>query len=91
MGRRAILPLVPTRKQIAQVPTSTGTALAALHAHSTSFHGRSCALSWRLEQACAYELTPGASGKFVLTLHTQSVAKNAPAAAPGKAPTPAIS
>ena len=42
-----------------------------------------------LEQACAYELTPGASGKFVLTLHTQSVAKNAPAAAPGKAPTPA--
>src|SRR5207249_2249597 len=27
-----------------------------------------------LEQACAYELTPGASGKFVLTLHTQSVA-----------------
>src|SRR5216683_4291394 len=42
-----------------------------------------------LEQACAYEFTPGASGKFVLTLHTQSVAKNAPAAAPGKAPTPA--
>jgi len=42
-----------------------------------------------LEQACAYEVTPGTSGKFVLTLHTQSVAKNAPAAAPTKAPTPA--
>ena len=45
-----------------------------------------------LEQACAYELTPGATGKFVLTLHTQqagtqTVAKSAPPAT--KAPAPA--
>ncbi len=30
-----------------------------------------------LEQACAYELTPGPAGKLVLTLHSKSVAKNA--------------
>jgi Tfp pilus assembly protein PilP len=35
-----------------------------------------------LEKACAYELTPGPSDKIVLTLHTQAVAKNSPAAAP---------
>ncbi len=28
-----------------------------------------------LDQACAYELTPGAAGKLVLTLHTNKVAK----------------
>ena len=28
-----------------------------------------------LDQACAYELTPGAAGKLVLTLHANSVAK----------------
>jgi len=33
-----------------------------------------------LDQACTYDLTPGTSGKMVLTLHTQAVAKNAPAA-----------
>ena len=32
-----------------------------------------------LEQACAYELTPGPGNSFVLTLHTQAMAK-APAA-----------
>jgi Tfp pilus assembly protein PilP len=37
-----------------------------------------------LEQAFAYEFTSGPSGKFVLTLHTQAVAKNAPVAAPAK-------
>ena len=42
-----------------------------------------------LEKACAYELTPGTAGKFVLTLHTgaaapQTTAKTAPAAAPQK-------
>jgi hypothetical protein len=42
-----------------------------------------------LEQACAYELTPGPSGKFVLTLHTQTVAKSSPAAAPAKTSGPA--
>src|SRR5580704_2671160 len=30
-----------------------------------------------LDQACAYELTPGAAGKLVLTLHANSVAKAA--------------
>jgi hypothetical protein len=43
MGRRPVLTLVPTRKQIAQVPTSTDSALDELHAHSTSFGGDSCA------------------------------------------------
>ena len=32
-----------------------------------------------LDQACAYELTPGPAGKLVLTLHTNAVAKAAPA------------
>jgi len=32
-----------------------------------------------LEKACAYELTPGPAGKLVLTLHTSSVTKAAPA------------
>ena len=31
-----------------------------------------------LDKACAYELTPGADGKLVLTLHTNAVAKAAP-------------
>ena len=39
-----------------------------------------------LEQAVGYELTPGPGNSFVLTLHTQAVAKSAPAAAPAKAP-----
>src|ERR1700722_15680215 len=34
-----------------------------------------------LDQACTYELTPGAAGKLVLTLHGNTVAKAAPAAA----------
>ncbi|MBZ5682549.1 MAG: AMIN domain-containing protein [Acidobacteriia bacterium] len=42
-----------------------------------------------LEQACAYELTPGPSDKFVLTLHTQGVAKSTPAPAPAKTSAPA--
>jgi type IV pilus assembly protein PilQ len=32
-----------------------------------------------LDKACAYELTPGAAGKLVLTLHANAVAKAAPA------------
>jgi AMIN domain len=39
-----------------------------------------------LEQTLGYELTPGPGNSFVLTLHTQGVAKSAPAAAPAKAP-----
>ncbi len=39
-----------------------------------------------LDQALGYELTPGPGNSFVLTLHTQTVAKSAPAAAPAKAP-----
>jgi len=37
-----------------------------------------------LDQACAYELTPGPAGKLVLTLHAQTVARqtSAPAVAP---------
>ena len=31
-----------------------------------------------LDQACAYELTPGSAGKLVLTLHANAVAKAAP-------------
>jgi Tfp pilus assembly protein PilP len=42
-----------------------------------------------LEQACAYELTQGPGNGYVLTLHTQAVAKNAPAAVPAKAAAPA--
>jgi type IV pilus assembly protein PilQ len=33
-----------------------------------------------LDQACAYELTPGAAGKLVLTLHANALAKAAPQA-----------
>ncbi len=36
-----------------------------------------------LDKACAYELTPGAAGKLVLTLHASAVAKAAPVSAPG--------
>jgi len=42
-----------------------------------------------LEQALAYELTPGPGNSFVLTLHTQAVAKSTPAPAP-KAQTVAV-
>src|SRR5580704_4073761 len=38
-----------------------------------------------LEQALGYELTPGPGNSFVLTLHTEAVAKSAPAAAPAAA------
>jgi Tfp pilus assembly protein PilP len=45
-----------------------------------------------LEQAFAYDVTPGPGNKFILTLHTQgaaqTVAKSVPAAAPAKAPVP---
>jgi Tfp pilus assembly protein PilP len=37
-----------------------------------------------LEKPLSYELTPGPSGKFVLTLHADSVAKSAPAPVPVK-------
>jgi hypothetical protein len=42
-----------------------------------------------LEQACAYELTPGTDGKMVLTLHTDVMVKKAPTA-PKPAPAPAV-
>jgi len=47
-----------------------------------------------LDKACAYELTPGAAGKLVLTLHANAVAKAVPASAeaktvPASAPVPA--
>jgi len=42
-----------------------------------------------LEQAYAYELSPETSNKFVLTLHTQTVAKNTPPAAAVKVSAPA--
>jgi hypothetical protein len=42
-----------------------------------------------LEQAYAYDLSPETSNKFVLTLHTQAVAKNIPPPAPIKASAPA--
>jgi hypothetical protein len=42
-----------------------------------------------LEQALAYELTPGPGNSFVLTLHTQATAKSTPAPAP-KAQTVAV-
>jgi len=41
-----------------------------------------------LEKACTYDLTPGTSGKLVLTLHTQAVASNGPV--PAKATIPAV-
>ncbi|HWY22169.1 MAG TPA: AMIN domain-containing protein [Candidatus Acidoferrum sp.] len=42
-----------------------------------------------LDQALAYELAQGAGNKFVLTLHTQAVAKSTPAPAPAKTSAPA--
>ena len=42
-----------------------------------------------LEQALGYELTPGPGNSFVLTLHTQSVAKSTPTSIPAKSPAPA--
>jgi type IV pilus assembly protein PilQ len=45
-----------------------------------------------LDKACAYELTPGAAGKLVLTLHANAVAKAAPEAktVAAGAPLPAV-
>ncbi len=37
-----------------------------------------------LDKAVGYELTPGPSDKFILTLHTQAVAKSAPVAVPAR-------
>ena len=37
-----------------------------------------------LEKALGYELTPGPSNKFVLTLHTQATAKSTPASVPAR-------
>jgi Tfp pilus assembly protein PilP len=42
-----------------------------------------------LEQACAYEVTPGSGNTLVLTLHTSAVAKSAPTRVPAKASAPA--
>lgn len=45
-----------------------------------------------LDQACAYELTPGSGDKLALILHTQGapiVAKSSPAPAPARSPAPA--
>src|ERR1700688_2072447 len=42
-----------------------------------------------LEQACGYDLTQGTGNKFVLTLHTQAVAKNNPAPPTAKTSAPA--
>jgi Tfp pilus assembly protein PilP len=44
-----------------------------------------------LEQALSYELSQGAGNKYVLTLHTQEVAKSAPAPAPAKNSAPPVS
>jgi type IV pilus assembly protein PilQ len=41
-----------------------------------------------LNQACAYELTPGAAGKLVLTLHTQTAARQTSAQTVAQATTP---
>lgn len=41
-----------------------------------------------LEHAVGYELTPGPSDKFILTLHTQAVAKNTTPSAPAKTSAP---
>ncbi len=43
-----------------------------------------------LDHTLSYELTPGPSDKFVLTLHTQAVAKTTPPAAPVTTPAPPI-
>ena len=42
-----------------------------------------------LNQACAYELTPGAAGKLVLTLHLQSAARQTSAQTVAQMNTPA--
>jgi len=42
-----------------------------------------------LDKALTYEMTPGADGKLVLTLHTDAVVKSSPAPA-AKAPAPAV-
>jgi Tfp pilus assembly protein PilP len=42
-----------------------------------------------LEQACAYDVTPGPGNTLVLTLHTSAVAKSTPAPVPAKASAPA--
>jgi type IV pilus assembly protein PilQ len=44
-----------------------------------------------LNQACAYELTPGPAGKLVLTLHTQTAARQTSAPTVAKIRTPAAS
>jgi type IV pilus assembly protein PilQ len=44
-----------------------------------------------LNQACAYELTPGPAGKLVLTLHTQTAARQTSAPTVAKIATPAAS
>ena len=41
-----------------------------------------------LEHALGYELTPGPSDKFVLTLHTQAIAKSMPPPTPAKTSAP---
>jgi type IV pilus assembly protein PilQ len=43
-----------------------------------------------LNQACAYELTPGPAGKLVLTLHGATVAKNEPASPKSSAVKPVV-
>src|SRR5271168_2931987 len=43
-----------------------------------------------LEKAVSYELTPGPSDKFVLTLHTQAMANSAPPASAAKTSAPQI-
>jgi Tfp pilus assembly protein PilP len=43
-----------------------------------------------LDQALAYDLTPGPADHFVLTLHTQAAAKNSPAVAPAKPSAPVV-
>ncbi len=42
-----------------------------------------------LEKALGYEMTPGPSNKFVLTIHTQATAKSTPAG-PGKSSAPQV-
>ena len=44
-----------------------------------------------LNQACAYELTPGPAGRLVLTLHTQTAARQTSAPTVAKIATPAAS
>ena len=42
-----------------------------------------------LDQACAYDVTPGPGNTLVLTLHTSAVAKSTPAPVPAKTSAPA--